>query len=133
MQNWRLMAVKKILLLAIVLTLASGVAETNAATYLQGRVDSMHSIPCGTQAGHHHRQSQMLCEQYVIRTMSMAYVIRQEVPRKVNVLPVGQTVYFRVKKNRMLVKGYSLNGEKIKNQEYVVISERQASAMTGTP
>jgi hypothetical protein len=126
---------KKMLLLFAVLVLTPGVAELNAATYLEGEVVSMHSVPCGSQAKSHKRLEQMLCEQYLLHTDAMDYVIRQELPKEVNVLPVGQIVYFRVKKNRMLIRGYTLNGQKIHDQEYVVLSERQASGMAtpGTP
>lgn len=116
---------KRIGFLLLIASLAPGLAELNAATYIEGRVASMQSTPCGAQAKSHKRTAELLCEEYVVRTDTMAYQIRQEVPKKVNILPVGQEVFFRVKKNRMLIRGYTLNGKKIKDQEYVVVSERQ--------
>jgi hypothetical protein len=126
---------RKTLLLLATLPLLPGVAQLNAATYLAGTVGSMHSVSCGSQGKSHKRVQEMLCEQYVIHTDALDYVIRQELPKKVNVLPVGQQVYFRVKKNRMLVRGFTWNGQKIHDQEYVVISERQATstAQPGAP
>lgn len=118
-------SMKRIMLLLLAAALAPGLAELNAAVYTEGRVASMHSVPCGFQGRGHHRTAQMDCEQYVVQTDTMSYRIRQEIPKKVNLLPVGQEIYFRVKKNRMLVRGYTLNGKKIKDQEYVVISENQ--------
>lgn len=116
---------QRIILLLVAVTLAPGLAALKAAVYTEGRVASMQSVPCGFQGKGHHRTAQMDCEQYVVRTDTMNYRIRQEVPKKVNLLPVGQEIYFRVKKNRMLVRGYTLNGKKIKDQEYVVISQNQ--------
>ena len=123
---------RRILLLLAGFSLALAVTGLNAATYVEGRVASMHSVPCGSQAKSHKRVEQMLCEQYVLHTDVMDYVIRQEEPKKVNILPVGQDVYFRVKKDRMLIRGYTLNGQKIQDQEYIVLSERQA-ASTSVP
>ncbi|MGH9327231.1 MAG: FAD-binding oxidoreductase [Terriglobia bacterium] len=116
---------KRLIPLLVIFLIVPGLAELKAATYIEGNVASMHSVPCGRQAKSHKRVERMLCEQYVIRTDTMAYRIRQEMPKKVNILPVGQEVYFRVKKNRMVIRGYTVNGKKIKNQEYVVVSERQ--------
>lgn len=116
---------KTILFLLLSVVIVPGLAKLNAATYTEGTVAWMHSVPCGSQGKSHHRVEQMLCEQYVVRTDTMDYRISQELPKKVNLLPVGQDVYFRVKKNRMLIRGYTLNGKKIKDQEYIVVSERQ--------
>jgi hypothetical protein len=113
---------KKLMLLLLIVPLASSLAELKAATYFQGRIASMRSVPCG-EAKIHNGMGKVMCEQYVVRTDTMRYRIRQEVPKQVNLLPVGQVIYFRIKKNRMLVRGYSLNGEKIKDQEYLVIAE----------
>ena len=96
-----------------------------AASYAQGTIVSMESVPCGVQGKSHKRMAQMLCEQYAVRTDAVDYRIRQELPKRVDLLPVGQQVYFRVKQNRMLVRGFTLNGKRIKNQEYVIISQSQ--------
>lgn len=117
---------KTILFAVLAISLAPGAAELHAATYTQGRVASMHSVPCGRQT-----KKQQLCEQYLIRTDKLDYRIRQEKAKQVNLLPVGQAVYFRVKKNRMEIKGYTLNGKRINNQEYIVVSERQSAEGAG--
>lgn len=119
---------KRIALLLLVVSLAAGLADLHAATYFQGKVASMRSLPCG-EAKIHHGMANVLCEQYVVRTDTMTYRIRQEQPKKVNLLPVGQVIYFRIKKDRMLVRGYTLNGQKIKDQEYIVTSEKPRRGM----
>jgi hypothetical protein len=126
---------KRISFLLLIISLAPGLAVLNAATYLEGRVASMRSVPCGVQGKNHKRMERMLCEQYVVRTDTMNYQIRQELPKKVNLLPVGQEIYFRVKKNRMLVRGFTLNGKKIKDQEYLIVSQNQRmnAAAPGAP
>lgn len=126
---------KLLLFSLLAISLAPGVAELSAATYTEGNVASMHSVPCGRQGKSHKRVEQMLCEQYLIRTGTTDYQIRQELPKRVYLLPVGQGVYFRVEKNRMVVRGYTLDGKKIKDQEYIVISERQRlqSEAPGSP
>jgi hypothetical protein len=120
---------KRIMLWLVAVSLAPGLAELNAAVYTEGRVVSMRSVTCGFQGKGHHRTAQMECEQYVVHTDTITYRIRQEVPKKVNLLPVGQEIYFRVNKNRMLVRGYTLEGKKIKDQEYIVVSETQGAGM----
>jgi hypothetical protein len=123
---------KRVAFLFLIVSLAPGLAELNAATYFEGRVASMRAIPCG-EAKIHHGSAEVLCEQYVVRTDTMNYRIRQVVPRRVNLLPVGQVIYFRIKKDRMLVRGFTLNGKKIKDQEYTVVSEhpRGGAATSG--
>jgi hypothetical protein len=119
---------KRTALLLLVICLAPGLAELNAATYLEGRVASLHAVPCA-QMKIHKGRAEALCEQYVIRTGAMTYKIRQVAPKKVNLLPVGQVIYFRVKQNRMHVKGYTLNGKEIKSHDYIVVSEHQRSGV----
>lgn len=110
---------RKFVFLILVFSLVPGVAELQAATYVEGHVARMHSVPCGTENNNH------MCQAYVVRTDTMMYRIRQEKPKNQEILPVGQEIYFRVKKNRMEVRGFTLNGHKINNQEYIILSERQ--------
>jgi hypothetical protein len=119
---------KRVALLLLMISVATCVAELNAATYFEGRVRSMSSVPCG-QTKIHKGRAEVTCEEYTVLTDGMRYRIRQETPKKVNLLPVGQEIYFRIKKNRMLIKGYTLNGKKINNQEYIVLSETPRPGM----
>jgi hypothetical protein len=121
---------KRITFLLLIIALAPGLAELNAATYFGGQVASMHSVPCGETKIHNGR-AEVTCEEYTVLTDTMDYRIRQEIPKKVNLLPVGQEIYFRVQKNRMLVRGYTYNGKKIKDQEYVVLSANPRNGMAG--
>jgi hypothetical protein len=119
---------RRIGFLLFIIWLAPGLVQLNAAVYIEGRVASMYSVPCG-QTKIHKGKAEVTCEQYTVRTDSMTYRIRQQTPKKVNLLPVGQEIYFRINKNRMLIKGYTLNGKKINNQEYVILSERPRPGM----
>jgi hypothetical protein len=121
---------RRVVYFLLVLGLAPGLVQLKAAVYLEGRVGSMHSVSCG-ETKIHKGVAEVTCEEYTVRTDSMVYRIRQEVPKKVNLLPVGQEIYFRVQKNRMLVKGYTYEGKKINNQEYVVVSEHPRNGMAG--
>jgi hypothetical protein len=126
---------KRFALLLLIFAFAAAAGTVQAATYYhEGRVVAMQSVPCGSQGASHHRTKQMLCDEYTIRTDSAEYEIAQTLPKKVNLLPVGHHVYFRVKKNQMFVRGRAENGKKVKDQQYKVISENQRGTMVpGSP
>ena len=111
----------RILLFLCVLTLSAAVG-IQAATYQEGTVASMDSVPCGTQFRSHSRSQEMLCQQYVVRTAGGEYQIRREKQNSANLLPVGHEIEFRIDKDHMLVKGFTVNGKKIKDQKYLVVS-----------
>ncbi len=64
----------------------------------------------------------MLSQQYLIRSSAGNYEIRRQKQNSANLLPVGHEVEFRIDKNQMIVRGFTVNGKKIKDQKYLVVS-----------
>src|SRR5487761_188816 len=110
--------------------LAVSVAELQAANYQEGRVVSMHSVPCGSQAMKHKTKVAVLCQEYTVRSDMMDYRILRQRQNHVNLLPLHQEIWIRVNKDQMLVRGFTLHGKKIKDQLYVVVSEHRPSDMS---
>ncbi len=115
---------KNAILLVLFMTFISGVSRLHATAYQEGRVAEMHSVPCGRERKGHKRVEQVLCQEYTVNTGRLEYRIREHEQKPENLLPVGHGVQFRVVKNQMVVRGWAINGKKIKNQKYLVISER---------
>lgn len=61
---------------------------------------------------------QTLCQEYVLKADKVNYRIRPHKEKKPTLLPVGDTVEFRIKKDRMLVRV----GDSDKEIEYDVVS-----------
>src|SRR5262249_22791153 len=106
----------------------------------RGMLESMQSVPCGAkQRGlngvgsiwasvglTHVNSDEKLCPQYLVRTDEMDYEIRTKDLKHHDVLPIGQEVEFKIKKDHMMLKvpdGKTLN--------YVVVAMRPASQSNG--
>jgi hypothetical protein len=106
-------------LLFVTAALAASVAGAKEHGYQRGMIVSMSSVPCGSQVKRHKKTQELLCQEYVLRSDTMEYHIRQGEPKRTDLLPVGQETEFRVDKDRMRVRVPSSG----KEQEYQVVSE----------
>jgi hypothetical protein len=114
------MKVKTLLVLSLVLVAAIP-ASANAKKKKQpdrAMLEKMEAVPCGAKqkgltglgsvwasAGITHVNSdEKLCPQYLLRTDDMEYEVRPTDKKHPVVLPVGQEVVIKVKKDRMFVK-----------------------------
>jgi hypothetical protein len=102
-------------------------------------LEKMEAVPCGAKqkgltglgtiwasAGITHVNSdEKLCPQYMIRTDDMEYHIRPADYKHPIVLPVGQEIEFRIKKDRMLVKVPDGDG---KERAYQVVAMKPANS-----
>jgi len=84
----------------------------------RGMLESMQSVPCGAKqrglAGlgslwasvglTHVNSDEKLCPQYLVRTDDMDYEIRPKNTKHAAILPVGQEVQLKLKKDHMDVK-----------------------------
>ena len=84
----------------------------------RGMLESMQSVPCGAKqrglAGigsvyasigvTHVNSDEKLCPQYLLRTDDMDYEIRPKDLKHAAILPVGQEVQMKIKKNHMDLK-----------------------------
>ena len=85
-----------------------------------GTVISENSVNCGTKGGK--KSIDLLCQDYVVRTPSVEYHIRQSKPGDKALVPVNTSITFTIEKDKVKFK---LDG---KSYEYVIVSEAAISA-----
>jgi len=88
-----------------------------------GTIVSESSVPCGSQETKNKKgTTDVLCQQYVVRTAATEYHVRQEKPGAQALIPVNAEVEFTLDKDKMKFKA---NGKKY---EYLVVSEAAVTA-----
>src|SRR6266699_2150813 len=108
-----------VLSLFAVLAWAGSAAGAKEHGYQRGMIVSMSSVPCGSEVKRHKKTQELLCQEYVLRSDTMEYHIRQGEPKRTDLLPVGQETEFRVDKDRIRVRVPGSD----KEHEYQVVSE----------
>ncbi len=93
------------------------------AAEMQGTIVSESSVPCGSEAKGK-KSTQLMCQEYVIRTDTTEYHVRQEKEAHKALVPVNAPVELTLKKDKMKFKA---NG---KEYEMLVVSESAAPAAT---
>ena len=83
-------------------------------------VISENSVNCGTKGGK--KSIDLLCQDYVIRTASVEYHIRQRKPSEKALVPVNTKIEFAIDKDKVKFK---IDG---KSYEYVIVSEAAIGA-----
>lgn len=120
---------------ATILAGASFASAKDAPSYDKGLLVSMDSSACGTSEkgsktvageilgtdGQHKDVQQVLCQEYVLQGDRITYHIRPTDLKHPNLLPVGDTVQFRIKKDKLYV--LDREGDS-KEREYAVVSMR---------
>jgi hypothetical protein len=86
-----------------------------------GTLVSETSVDCGSKTDKHKKSTELLCQEYVIRTATTDYHVRQQKPANQDLIPVNTSVEFTINKDKMKFKA---NG---KTYEYIVVSESAAS------
>jgi hypothetical protein len=97
------------------------VSVTAWAAEMQGTIVAENSVACGSEAKGK-KSTQLMCQEYVIRTDSTEYHVRQEKEAHKALLPVNAPVELTLKKDKMKFK---VNG---KEYEMLVVSESAAPA-----
>ena len=87
-----------------------------------GTIVSESSVACGSQVTNKKETSQVLCQEYVVRTASTEYHIRQERHANQELIPVNTSIEFTLDKDKIKFKA---NGKKY---EYQVVSEAAVPA-----
>ncbi|PYV25975.1 MAG: hypothetical protein DMG27_08195 [Acidobacteria bacterium] len=108
-----------VLSLFAILAWAASVTGAKEHGYQRGMIVSMSSVPCGSQVKRHKKTQELLCQEYVLRSDTMEYHIRQGEPKRADLLPVGRETEFRVDKDRIRVRVPGSG----KEHEYQVVSE----------
>jgi hypothetical protein len=133
--SWRC-AVKNFILVAILVSFgASASFAKDPPSYDKGTLLSMDSAACGTAEkgsktvageilgtdGEHKNTEQVLCQEYVLQGDRIVYHIRPTDTKHPALLPVGDSVQYRLRKDKMYVLDREGNQ---KEREYSVISMR---------
>ena len=114
---------KKICVLMAGAMLAAMAAIPAAANEPQaGTIVSERSVPCGSEVNKKKETVQLLCQEYVIRTETTEYHVRQEKPVDKALIPVNTVVELTLDKDKMKFKA---NGKKY---EYLIVSETAVTA-----
>jgi hypothetical protein len=85
-----------------------------------GTIVSESSVACGSQVKNKKETAQVLCQEYVVRTETTEFHVRQEKPADKALIPVNTSIEFTLEKDKMKFKA---NGKKY---EYLVVSETAA-------
>jgi len=110
---------KKMYLLAVGLLLAAIPAA--AKDPQPGTIISENSVACGSQIKNKKQTTDVLCQEYVVRSETTEYHVRQEKPADKALIPVNTSIEFTLDKDKMKFKA---NGKKY---EYVIVSETAAA------
>ena len=108
------------LLLAVLAVSITAVAKDQS---MQGTIVSENSVQCGSQ-GKGKKQMELMCQEYVLRTDTTEYHVRQEKPGHKDMLPMNAMAELTISKDKMKFK---VNG---KSYEMLVVSESAAPAAT---
>lgn len=111
---------KKMHLLAVGLLLAAIPAAAKEPQ--PGTIISENSVACGSQIKNKKQTTDVLCQEYVVRSETTEYHVRQEKPADKALIPVNTSIEFTLDKDKMKFKA---NGKKY---EYVIVSETAAPA-----
>ena len=80
-----------------------------------GTIISMQSVDCGSKKEGKNKSTSLLCQQYVVRTATTEFQIRQAKPSEQEILSANTPIQFTLDKNKMKFK---LNGKKY---EFLVV------------
>lgn len=106
---------RHVLMLVAALTLAGIPAAAKEPQ--AGTIVAESSVTCGSQVKNKKETAQVLCQEYVVRTQTTEYHVRQEKHADQELIPVNTSIEFTLDKDRMKFKA---NGKKY---EYLVVSE----------
>jgi hypothetical protein len=114
---------RKMLSMLMVIGICMGAAWAKDKTEAQGTLVSENSVQCGSQAqAKGKKTSDVMCQEYVIRTATTEYHVRQEKEGHKELLPVNAPVELTISKDKMKFK---VNG---KGYEMLIVSEAAVTA-----
>ncbi len=91
-----------------------------------GNILSHTSVACGTKKSKK-QDLDLLCQQYVVRSGTTDYTIRQPKPSEQAIIPLNTAIEFKLDNNKMKFK---VDG---KSFEFIVISQAAASSSAAAP
>lgn len=111
---------KKPLLVCAVLSVSAALASAGPQPR-SGTIVSQTSVACGEKKSKK-QDLDLMCQQYVVRTATTDYTVRQEKPVNQALIPLNIPVEFTLDKNKMKFK---VNG---KSYEYLVVGQAMPPA-----
>jgi len=91
-----------------------------------GTILSQTSVACGAKKSKK-KDIDVLCQQYVLRSGSTDYTIRQPKPSDQTLIPINTPTQFTLDKNKVKFK---VNG---KSFEFILVGQAAASSVAATP
>jgi len=116
---------KKPLTLLAVLFLSATVAAAGSKPQ-RGNILSHTSVTCGAKKSKK-QDIDLLCQQYVVRSGTTDYTIRQPKPGDQDLISINTAIEFKLDKNKMKFK---VDG---KSFEFIVVSQAAASSPAAAP
>ena len=92
----------------------------------QGTIVSQTSVACGAKKSKK-QEIDLLCQQYVVRSGTTEYTVRQPKPSDQTLIPLNTSIQFTLDKKKMKFKAAG------KSFEFVVVSQVVAPSGTTTP
>ena len=114
---------KKELVAVTVLVLGASFSS-GAQKPMAGTIISETSVDCGTKKQGKKESTDLLCQQYTVRTATTEYQIRQPKPSNQTILPANTPIEFTMDKDKMKFKA---NGKKY---EFLVVGTSAVGAQT---
>jgi hypothetical protein len=114
---------KKMFAIAMI-CFTSGVYCSAGQAPMTGTILSESSVDCGTKKEGKKKSSDLLCQQYTVRTATAEYQIRQQKSGDATILPPNTPIEFKLDKDKMKFKA---NGKKY---EFLVVG---TSALSSQP
>jgi len=109
----------------VVAALVFGASFSSAAQKpMTGTIISEASVDCGTKKQGKKQSTNLLCQQYTVRTATTEYQIRQPKPSNQTILPANTPIEFTLDKDKMKFK---VSGKKY---EYLVVGTSAVGAQT---
>ena len=113
--------------LSLLAALFLSAAVTSAGPKPQpGTILSQTSVACGAKKSKK-KDIDVLCQQYVLRSGTTDYTIRQPKPSDQTLIPINTPIQFTLDKNKVKFK---VNG---KSFEFIVVGQAAASSAAATP
>ncbi len=109
---------KPFLLAAVIFAVTVARAGEKSQT---GTIISENSVSCGSKL-EKSKQTELLCQEYVVRTATTDYHIRQMKPVERELIPINTPIEFTLDKDKIKFRA---NG---KSYQYLVVSETAAAA-----
>ena len=94
----------KFRVMALVVTVIFASLYAAAQKPTAATIISMQSVECGSKKESKKKSTSLLCQQYVVRTLSTEYQIRQPKPSQQAVLPANTSIQFKIDKDKMKFK-----------------------------